>query len=44
MALGYTPAEIERLANLEMARFLESEADFHLPDMRGLVTPIAASP
>jgi hypothetical protein len=42
--LDYTPSEIERLAQLEMARFLESDSDFHLPDMGGLITPVPASP
>lgn len=42
--LGYTPSEIDRLANLEMARLLESNVEFHLPDLGRVVTPLPASP
>jgi hypothetical protein len=43
-ALGYTRSEIDRLSQLEMARFLQGDSEFHLPDMGGLITPVPASP
>ena len=43
-ALGYSPSEIDRLVNLEMASLLESNLEFHLPNLGGVVTPVPASP
>lgn len=42
--LGYTPLHARRLEHLEVVGMVEESAEFHIPDLRGVLAPISVNP